>query len=85
MLIVGLLFTVTMGASLKINKVHGETIKKITENIAYGRTATASSVESDEYLAANAVDADGNTRWASQHADNQYLMVDLWSVQTVGR
>ena len=50
-----------------------------TENIAYKRTITASSVESDEYLASNAVDGDGTTRWASEFADNQNLIVDLCS------
>lgn len=44
-----------------------------TENIAYKRTITASSAESDEYMASNAVDGDGTTRWASEFADNQNL------------
>lgn len=55
------------------------------ENIAYQRTATASSVESDVYGPEKAVDADGNTRWASATADNQNLIIDLWSAQTVSR
>lgn len=54
-----------------------------TENIAYKRTITASSVESDEYLASNAVDGDGTTRWASEFADNQNLIVDLWQSYTI--
>ena len=56
---------------------------KATENIAYKRTITASSVESDEYLASNAVDGDGTTRWASEFADNQNLIVDLWQSYTI--
>ena len=54
-----------------------------TENIAYKRTITESSVESDEYLASNAVDGDGTTRWASEFADNQNLIVDLWQSYTI--
>ena len=54
-----------------------------TENIAYKRTITASSIESDEYLASNAVDGDGTTRWASEFADNQNLIVDLWQSYTI--
>ena len=54
-----------------------------TENIAYKRTITASSTESDEYLASNAVDGNGTTRWASEFADNQNLIVDLWQSYTI--
>lgn len=54
-----------------------------TENIAYKRTITASSAESDEYLASNAVDGNGTTRWASEFADNQNLIVDLWQSYTI--
>lgn len=54
-----------------------------TENIAYKRTITASSAESDEYLASNAVDGNGTTRWASEFSDNQNLIVDLWQSYTI--
>ncbi|MCR5255364.1 MAG: discoidin domain-containing protein [Acetatifactor sp.] len=53
------------------------------ENLAYMRTATASSVENSSLSAANAVDANGNTRWASSYADNQNLIIDLWQTTTV--
>jgi len=53
------------------------------ENIAYGRTATASSVEGGGYEAAKAVDANGNTRWSSAYADKQNLIIDLWNAQTI--
>lgn len=56
-----------------------------SENLAYGKTATASSEESGSYSAARAVDADGNTRWASSYADKQNLIIDLWSVQSISR
>ncbi|WP_196803028.1 glycosyl hydrolase [Butyrivibrio sp. MC2013] len=53
------------------------------ENIAYMRTATASSQESSSYSADKAVDANGETRWASSFADNQNLIIDLWQATTV--
>ena len=53
------------------------------ENIAYGRTATASSQESSSYSASKAVDANGTTRWASSYADNQNLIIDLWETKSV--
>ena len=57
---------------------------KAGENIAYKRTVTATSVESSQYKAEYAVDADGNTRWSSQNYDNQNFIVDLWQVYNVG-
>ena len=53
------------------------------ENIAYKRTVKATSIESEEYKPEYAVDADGNTRWSSEHYDKQNFIVDLWSVHTV--
>ena len=55
------------------------------ENIAYKRTCTATSIESSNYKAEYAVDADGNTRWSSQNYDQQNLIVDLWQVYTIGQ
>ena len=55
------------------------------ENIAYKRTCTATSIESSNYKAEYAVDADGNTRWSSQNYDQQNLIVDLWRVYTIGQ
>ena len=57
-------------------------------NLAAGRPAVASSVESGLFYslpAANAVDNDLATRWGSWWSDPQYLRVDLGSVQQVGR
>ena len=56
----------------------------LKENIAYKRTVTATSIESSDYKADYAVDADGNTRWSSQAYDRQNLIVDLWKVYSVG-
>lgn len=54
-------------------------------NLAAGRTATASSVQSSSYPAARAVDGSGTTRWASQSSDAQWLQVDLGSARQVAR
>lgn len=55
-----------------------------TTNIALNKPATASSTENAGYLgAAQAVDGNLNTRWASQPTDPQWLQVDLGSSQTI--
>ncbi|MBV9452330.1 MAG: discoidin domain-containing protein [Streptosporangiaceae bacterium] len=54
-----------------------------TTDIAQGRPATASSLESASFPAANAVDGNLGTRWSSQFSDPQWLEVDLGSVQPV--
>jgi hypothetical protein len=55
-------------------------------NLAYGRNVTVSSVEpGSSHIGANAVDANGNTRWSSSYADNQYIIVDLGSAQSISR
>ena len=55
-------------------------------NIAYGKEAVASSVESDEYSASKAVDGDVvKSRWASQSSDPQWIYIDLKRNATIGR
>jgi len=51
--------------------------------ISQGKTATASSVENNNWLAAYAVDGNGGTRWSSLYSDPQWITVDLGSVKTV--
>ncbi len=54
-------------------------------NLARGRTATATSTEGG-YVAANAVDGDPDTRWASRYwHDPESITVDLGSARTVRR
>ncbi len=53
------------------------------ENLAYKKPIYASSSQSDEFPPENAVDADGNTRWASSVNDEQYLVVDLQKAYTI--
>lgn len=52
-------------------------------DLALGKTASASSKESDNVTASKAVDGDSATRWASSSQDNQWLMVDLGAVMDV--
>ncbi|WP_424768806.1 discoidin domain-containing protein [Paenibacillus sp. sgz302251] len=54
-------------------------------NLAYNKSVSVSSTENGSYSAGNAVDANGNTRWSSSYADNQFITVDLGSAQTVSR
>ena len=53
------------------------------KNIAVGKKATSSSNESDALVPKLAVDGSKGTRWSSKFADNQWLKVDLGSVQTI--
>jgi beta-galactosidase len=48
-------------------------------NLATGRPAVASSIESAAYVPARAVDGDMATRWSSEFADPQWIYVDLGS------
>jgi microsomal dipeptidase-like Zn-dependent dipeptidase len=57
-------------------------------NLAKGRTATASSSESNpftSYQPGRAVDGDGDSRWASDWSDDQWWQVDLGSTNLVSR
>jgi beta-glucosidase len=54
-------------------------------DLALGKTATASSVESSLYPAADAVDGNPSTRWSSLFSDPQWIQVDLGSVQAIDR
>ncbi len=54
-------------------------------NLAYNKTATASSREVDYYDASYAVDGNTGSRWASIAADNQWLTVDLGASYNVSK
>jgi F5/8 type C domain/Putative Ig domain len=54
-----------------------------TTNAALNRPATASSVQSASYPAADAVDGNTGTRWSSAFSDPQWLQVDLGSSQNI--
>ncbi|WP_194927904.1 discoidin domain-containing protein, partial [Catenulispora pinisilvae] len=53
-------------------------------DLATKGTATASSIQLG-YPAQNAITGNGANRWASNWHDNEWLQVDLGSVQQVGR
>ncbi|MBO6284039.1 MAG: discoidin domain-containing protein, partial [Pseudobutyrivibrio sp.] len=55
------------------------------ENIAYGKSVWVSSSESGSYGGNKAVDADGNTRWASTYSDNQNIIVDLGQKRRISK
>ena len=82
-LVIILLLTTNTVVNSDCNTVYGEMVQNKGENIAYGRTVTASSEESEDYAASKAVDADGTTRWASAFEDNQNLIIDLWDYHTI--
>mgnify|MGYP001476102770 CR=1 FL=1 len=52
-------------------------------NLAYNRPVMVSSTESSSHAGQYAVDANGNTRWSSAYADNQWIIVDLGSNYTI--
>ncbi|BDZ41352.1 hypothetical protein GCM10025865_06510 [Paraoerskovia sediminicola] len=54
------------------------------ENSALGGATTASSFENEDYYpSANAVDGNNETRWSSAASDDEWLQVDLGSVQEI--
>ncbi|MEV0716399.1 DUF1996 domain-containing protein [Asanoa sp. NPDC050611] len=53
--------------------------------ISQGRAASASSTENGGTPAANAVDGNNGTRWASAFSDPQWLQVDLGASATISR
>nr|WP_052568762.1 discoidin domain-containing protein [Ktedonobacter racemifer] len=54
-----------------------------TTNAALNKSATASSIQSSDLAASNAVDGNTGTRWGSASSDPQWLQVDLGSSQSI--
>lgn len=52
-------------------------------NLARGKNVIVSSTEASGNIAANAVDGNLSTRWASTNGDTQYYIVDLGTAQSV--
>lgn len=61
------------------------TASAAAEPLSQGRPVTTSSTEFDWSTGAAAVDGDPGTRWSSAAADNQWIRVDLGSVQAIDR
>ncbi len=55
------------------------------KNLALGAVATASSSESARYEPSKAVDGKAASGWASGAGDPQWIVVDLGTLQRVGR
>jgi hypothetical protein len=53
-------------------------------NLALNKNVTVSSIEGN-YLGANAVDGNTNSRWSSNAADNQWISIDLGSTKSVSK
>lgn len=60
-------------------------VKAPPVNLALGKPAVASSIESPLYPVQDANDGDLNTRWSSQHEDNQWIYVDLEAVHEISQ
>ncbi|MFI6425686.1 discoidin domain-containing protein [Promicromonospora sp. NPDC050880] len=61
------------------------TASAAAEPLSQGRPVTTSSTEFDWSTGAAAVDGDPGTRWSSAAADNQWIRIDLGSVQAIDR
>ncbi|WP_199915426.1 cellulase family glycosylhydrolase [Aquimarina spinulae] len=73
----------TIGNSAYSNIVNGTTT---AGNIALGKTATASSLETSSFSASFAVDGDDATRWASKEkVDPEWISIDLGGVANIER
>jgi hypothetical protein len=57
----------------------------VPTNIASNKPVTASSTETGNNVASNAVDGNYNTRWSSTYADNQWIRIDLGANYSVNR
>jgi hypothetical protein len=57
----------------------------LAQDLAQGKTATASSIENASYPAASAFDGNSGSRWSSQRTDPQWIQVDLGSTVTINR
>lgn len=77
------------GACLTANSFNDLTsslkVETYSPNLAYNRPVTTSSNENTTNTGAKAVDADGNTRWSSAYANNQWIIVDLGANYDVNR
>lgn len=56
-----------------------------SSNVALGKTAVASTVESQGHLPEFATDGLDNTRWSTEYADGQWLDVDLGAIYTINQ
>jgi hypothetical protein len=69
-----ILFTASLGIALEASAF---LLDPMRENLALQKPTVASSEESIVLKAENVNDGDPNTRWSSQFADNQWIIIDL--------
>lgn len=60
-------------------------VEAYSPNLAYNRPVFTTSNEDGTSTGAQAVDANGNTRWSSSYANNQSIVVDLGANYNVNR
>lgn len=77
--------TVSNGAGSLASAAAALTVYPANVNLALGRPATASSMETAALTAAQAVDGQLATRWSSAFTDAAWISVDLGSVRTFNR
>jgi chitinase len=75
----------TYGYSLYALEVYGTPETPAGTNLALNKTVTASSIETDQFIAANAVDGSQTTRWSSLYTDPQWIYVDLGAIYNINR
>ena len=63
--------------ALSTSLLVADTTEQISTNLCYQKPVSASSIESFEHPAENAVDGNFSTRWSSQFSNPQYIIVDL--------
>lgn len=78
----------------ELREVDGKKVRSVRDlntvdakslGLAYGKAATASSVHSETYAAANAVDGNVGTYWSSSFNDGAWLAVDLGEERRISR
>lgn len=80
----GMIPSAVSTASYKIAN-GGNTEEPENENIAIGKTASASGSESDAMSPKYAIDGDIGTRWSSNHADDAWITVDLEKTYSINK
>lgn len=68
-----------------IGKAESSDYFTLANNLANGKTASASSEENQDYSVSKAIDGNLNTRWSSLHSDPQWYQIDLGQGQPINR
>ncbi|MGM8227131.1 discoidin domain-containing protein [Cellvibrio sp. ARAG 10.3] len=71
------------GYSLWDFEVYGSAYTQTPTKISYKKTATASTYVGADYAPALVLDGNSSTRWSSNHADNNWIAIDLGSNHTI--